>query len=783
MRWFAVLLAVTSAFVVHAVGLEFSAVPVWAEGREKERNLTLGFRVCFDGTEASCLRYSASSIARVWLNGEFLCYGPARGPHGLDRVDEIPLDGRLKPGRNTLAFEVAGYNVESYYLLNEPAYLVAEVLDRKRNVIVGTQPKGSFEGFVISERLQKVPRFSYQRPFCEVYEINPSFNDWRIGGKREPVRLAQVGGSAWTERISPYPFYGVDRHFHPLRRGELVKDDAKPQQMGWWMKGAEKPNRGYPKSEVTRHPMFEMQRFGEKGGEACSQATSYEVGDLQYLLLDHGYCDTGFLGATVVCRRPGRLYFYFDEVLVSNDVNVARMGWQCVNAVSYDFTEPGCYEIEAFEPNTFRYLKVMSCGFEGSVSNFFVRAYKNDMAGRALFESSDEKLNKVFLAARETFVQNAVDVFTDCPSRERAGWLCDSFFTGRSERWLTGSNPVERCFLENFAKTSFYPTEKDRFVPQCYPADSGLLPNWNFWLVLELAEYLQRTGDRKLVDAMRPKVEGIVESFRKYRNSDGLLEKLPGWVFIEWSFANKLVQDVNYPSNMTYAKMLEIVAALYGRRDCAEESARVRKTVRQQSWTGEWFCDNAVRQPDGTLKLTGECTETCQYYAFFMGLADARCYPTLWKRLVDDFGPKRKVVNKYPKIHMANAFIGNYLRLELLSAAGLSAQIIDETRDYFSGMAERTGTLWEHDNISNSCDHGFASHTAVLLYRDVLGVAAVDSLRRQVVLKVHKDLPLEFCRGRIPLSDREVLSIGWKKKSGEVIVDYDLPQGWSLHEE
>ena len=31
------------------------------------------------------------------------------------------------------------------------------------------------------------------------------------------------------------------------------------------------------------------------------------------------------------------------------------------------------------------------------------------------------------------------------PSRERAGWLCDSYFTGRTEYALFGCTPTERC--------------------------------------------------------------------------------------------------------------------------------------------------------------------------------------------------------------------------------------------------------------------------------------------------------------------------------------------------
>ena len=59
-------------------------------------------------------------------------------------------------------------------------------------------------------------------------------------------------------------------------------------------------------------------------------------------------------------------------------------------------------------------------------------------------------MDSIFNAAVETFKQNTLDIYMDCPSRERAGWLCDSFFTARAEHYLTGASTVEKNFLENF---------------------------------------------------------------------------------------------------------------------------------------------------------------------------------------------------------------------------------------------------------------------------------------------------------------------------------------------
>ena len=104
------------------------ALPVWAEGRDTEMNVTMVFRAEFDdpGKEA-WLKLAASTIYRASLNGEFLSSGPARGPHGFYRVDAIDLTGLLNEQGNVLTVEVAGYNCNSYYLLDQPSFLQAEV--------------------------------------------------------------------------------------------------------------------------------------------------------------------------------------------------------------------------------------------------------------------------------------------------------------------------------------------------------------------------------------------------------------------------------------------------------------------------------------------------------------------------------------------------------------------------------------------------------------------------------------------------------------------------------
>ena len=115
------------------------AIPVWAEGREKEMNLTLGFRGAFEAKEKqnSVLRITASSLYRVHLNGEFIGYGPARAAHGYFRVDEYDLSKFLADGESLISIEVAGYNVNSYYTLDhtEKALYTTHGLSRILQII------------------------------------------------------------------------------------------------------------------------------------------------------------------------------------------------------------------------------------------------------------------------------------------------------------------------------------------------------------------------------------------------------------------------------------------------------------------------------------------------------------------------------------------------------------------------------------------------------------------------------------------------------------------------
>ncbi len=753
-----------------------AARPVWPEGRETERNLLVGFRavVTAPATQPAVLRLAACTVYRVFLNGAFVGHGPAVVGHGFYRVDEWPL--ALKAGANVVAIEVAGYNANSFYLLDQPSFLQAEVVAGEQ-VLAATGGAG-FEVAILPERVQKAQRYSFQRPFAEIWRLAPGFDNWHSdpAAVLKKTACAVVGEKALLPRRVPYPTFALRQPVAHVAAGTVAKGE--PPKKPWKDRSLVNIGPklgGYPEKELEQVPTLELQAVRN----VTSGPATPEIALKQnaFHTVDFGVNLTGFLGATLNVSAKTRLFLTFDEILSNNDVDFKRLG--CCNIILYEL-EPGNYRVESFEPYTLRYLKLTVLEGDCTVSQLHLREYVNPHAMRARFATSDARFNRIFEAARQTFQQNAVDVFMDCPSRERAGWLCDSFFTARVALDLCGETTVEKNFYENFLLPAKFPHLPEGMLPMCYPSDHNdgvYIPNWAMWFVVQLEEYAARSGDRELVQALRPRVLKLLEFFKPFENSDGLLEKLPSWVFVEWSKANSFVQDVNYPSNMLYTRVLEVAARLYELPALAQKAARLRATILKQSFDGEFFVDNAKRV-DGKLQVTRNRTEVCQYFAFFFEFATPQSQPKLWDVLTKDFGPQRKQTKKFPEVHPANAFIGNQLRFELLSRAGLAPQILDEALGYWLFMADRTGTLWEHDSPQASCNHGFASHAAHVFLRDVLGLYQVDAFRKQIQLRLG-DLPLEWCEGAVP-TPSGAIHMRWWKEGTKLCYSLQAPETYQV---
>ncbi len=753
------------------------AMPVWAEGEEKTMNLSCVFAWEIGACSELILRLTASCFYRAFLNGELVAYGPARAAHGLFRADEWKLFGATRE-KNDVVIEVAGYNCKSFYSLDQPSFLQAEgVADGK--IVFATDENSDCR--ILTERLRKTARFSFQRSFTECYRFNlppQSFASSADFGKKVAVRVAE------PKKIIPrgvdYPVFKEEK-FDFTEWGTFERNPERKFADERYF--TDKEICIFDRDELEVKPFDEA--FGLTYRKNAAETYNGALKSGEYALFRFPYSLTGFIVTGFTAKTDAEVLVLFEEVdnrtkKVDNQP-IAIDFWRndSINIIDYA-VKKGEFKHISFEPYTAAYIKIVALSGEIELNETGMIRYENPNTGRMEFKCDDEKLNVVTEAARRTLAQNSVDILTDCPSRERAGWLCDSYFSSRAEKLFTGGNAVERVFLENYAYQSENIGLGKGILAMCYPADFGepeFIPNWMMFYLLELEDNFRRTGNEETRSQSEERARGVVSYFKKFENEYGLLENLENWVFVEWSRAGDLdyVKGVNFPSNMLYAAALAAFGELYGEKEYVEKAAKLKETIRKLSFDGEFFEDNAIRK-DGRLTLVGHTTETCQYYAFYFGTATRETHPALYNALLEKFGPLRDETKVYPSVAKSNAFIGNMLRSDYLVREGLGNKFLEEAREFYYGMASVTGTLWEHDRIQCSLNHGFGAYAANMIVLSLSGYLYTDETSRIVHIKKVTS-PIGY-RISIPVNGGFV-----KLENGKDGKTVSAPDGYSVSEE
>lgn len=683
------------------------AVPVWAKDREEEMNLWLDFVFKTKKLSDCSVCVTGSSAYNIIINGEFVSFGPARCAHGYYRVDTLPVSKYLSQEENTIVIRVAGYNVNSFYLLDQPSFLCCEILSDGK--VLAATGKSGFKVYEVLEHEEKVIRYSYQRTFSEVYNLgteNVEVKDLAITEPKNFIerncRYEKYPRQSFETIVSKGTFnYGDHKNeYKQPRHVTLVGDKS----------SAGGTYKGYPISEVTtdvglvaRNVDFETNNVLNIPFEPLDiKANEYVIYKMKTLM-------SGIMEFEVDCKTDCEIVIIFAEILKNGLVDFRRSG---TRDVAIFRCKKGKQTIRTFEPYALGYISVNCTKGTFELSKARMICFTDDEYSLKL-KKEDKVLQNVVDAAINTFRQNTFTLFMDCPGRERAGWLCDSFFTARVEYLLTGKSEIEHNFIENFILPEKFRYLPDGMLPMCYPSDSyngQFIPNWAMWFVIELNEYFARTGDTELKDKAKSRVYKLLDYFKKFENKSGLLEKLESWIFIEWSECNNHVQDVNYPTNMLYSYMLKKAGELYSEKELCSKAENIKNVINNEAKIGDFYCDNSLRDECGELKLSGTITETCQYYAFFTGIADKENNENLWNIMVNKFGPERDTETVYPEVFESNAFIGDYLRLEILFNNGYYDNVVNDIKSYFAKMADLTGTLWENNTTVASCCHGFSSH-------------------------------------------------------------------------
>ena len=765
------------------------AVPVWGTQLKNPYNQFLGFgaEVCVDDGSRVKLAIAARTYYRVYVNGEMKASGPARTAKGYCRVDEIFFEAS---GKLRIAVEAAALSKTekiNYDHTMEPGVLAAEISLLRENgawEAVSATGDGSWRYRELDYRVPMTELMSHCRGIVEYYRLKPDSFRWRTEDTAE-FRLPEPVKEQieFLERRAPYPAYEAV----PFSRLEKVRSLQPAEEMtggrilyisrlvnARWNALVEEKDRFlaqlHRERELPFDGSYERGTMTEGRKSVCLKG---HTGPAAFVF-SMPRSEVGFLKLSVEAEEE-------TVVDIVHSDHLDRTGTLRGNtyAARYEL-QKGIYDLVGFDPKLAKYVKVI-LRTKGQVTFSWPEliTYSYPDEERCVFACSDGELNRIYQGARRTLRLNTLDIFMDCPERERGGWLCDSWFTARAAWQLFGDLRVEKDFLENFMLTDAGEF-RDGFFPEVYPSrhadgEAGIR-SWSFWLLAELWDYYQRSGDRAFIDACRDRVAALLDTLPKYVGESGLFENMEP-LFVDWSLSNQsfALYPVSVPVNCLIAYVYEQMGNLYEVERWKEIGAKTRE--RLSSFQAQWSRESdGYTFRDGAFLSNGCQTEAGIALTLFSGFGITD------ERYVSAFVDRMGTCPKYrpdPNIGRANLFIGLMVRFVVLARLGRTETLVRELKDVYLPQLNRgAGTLFESIDAFSGC-HGFNGMAGALIVNQVLGLGQPEQLTKTVVIAPHPG-ELDWAYGSALCEDGEI-TLDWKADQEKHVLDMQLvlPEGWN----
>ncbi|MBP5466634.1 MAG: hypothetical protein J6Y43_03625, partial [Clostridia bacterium] len=528
---------------------------IWIKNDDGQMNIKVDF--VFETTVKGeiGIKVAAADVFRLSVNDKVIGYGPRRIGKGVSALNEYSIT--CTSDLTVIKIEVVSYKNDGYYIPIQNAFFAAEV-------ICGGQVLAASSAFTAYRdygKEQKVLRYSLQRNFTESYRYPSDYV------KQE---VCEVNGNEICDCDLPYPDFSFSEG-REIERGSIkIKEKYDKFPLPFVFPLA-KYMLQFKEYELESDVVDDLSAIEYYRDDAIDVSENY------YRTFEFDYAMTGFISVEVEVESAADIYFVFDETMNTELFRFSEkiyadyyhnsalpVYWHrlnTVNIVKYALKSGKC-RLLTIEPYCLKFLRIIVVG-KATVSNVRIVKYENADAFQNKPDFKDKVLNELYVAAQRTFAQCSVDWLIDCPSRERAAWLCDTYFSAKAERYLTGSNRIEKNTLNAFLtlpKEDYSIPEK--MIPMCLyvnPFQKLYMPTWAMWFVMEIDDYLSRTGDKEFTDKFREKIYGLIEWFNGYVNEYGLLEDVDGQLFIEWSKANDFTAGVYFPAFMLFYKTLYAV--------------------------------------------------------------------------------------------------------------------------------------------------------------------------------------------------------------------------------
>lgn len=341
------------------------------------------------------------------------------------------------------------------------------------------------------------------------------------------------------------------------------------------------------------------------------------------------------------------------------------------------------------------------------------------------FRSSDRLLNRIHALIAHAIENNAESLFTDCPHREKLGWLEEAHLLAPSQLYDFDFAGLYAATARNIADTQTLTGPAAGRIPEIAPQyvlfdpHWGIFddsPEWSSTAVLAPWYVYQRTGDPHLLAANYPVMQRYV-AYLATRTRDGIIAYgLGDWYDIGPGppGVSKLTTLGLTATAIDYQdlRVMEKTAALLGKT--ADSLAYRKQAEAVRAAFNQRFFDPVHHRYD-------KGSQTAQAMPLSIGLVPAGERAAVLRALVGDIRAHRN--------HVTAGDIGFHYVVDALLANGRSDVLYDmlertDSPSYGYQLARGATALTEawDANPSSSQDHSMLGHGEEWFYRGLGGI-------------------------------------------------------------
>ncbi len=373
----------------------------------------------------------------------------------------------------------------------------------------------------------------------------------------------------------------------------------------------------------------------------------------------------------------------------------------------------------------FRYVQVETTG-GARVLNLRGEATHTSSEQVGAFESSDDLLNKIHVLIVRAIENNAVSLFTDCPHREKLGWLEETHLLAPSMLYDYDFSGLYAATARNIADEQRKEGPQAGMVAEIAPqyvvfdpvknAVFNDSPEWGSAAVLAPWYVYERTGDRRFLAAQYP----VMRAYTAYlttRAHDGIVDYgLGDWYdigpgapgFSKLTSAGVTGTAIYYQD----LKVLEKTSALLGNKNESDGFARQAEAVRTAF--------NA-RFLDAARHLYDKGSQTAQAMPLALNMVPGDERAGVLDALVADIRAHQN--------HVTAGDVGYHYVVDALLSGGRSDVLLDmlertDAPSYGYQLAQGATSLTEawDANPNSSQDHFMLGDAEEWFYRGLGGV-------------------------------------------------------------